>query len=229
MLIVFNQTGYALRLALVGAALATIGFAQMNGRGGSGMMGPVSTGGGISSIGFGMQGGMLGIGAAMDSMAPGPVVGSDGTAYVLRQTAVTSGSQQTIQNELVAISPSSGKVNWALAIAGTMISGPVLGKDGTILLTISEPHQFVSSSTSAQSALVIVAPSATSARVQARVVIDSYLLSTPVMSPDGQTIYVIATEMPGMVAGSQTISAGSRWLYAFGPGTGSFKFKVQLR
>lgn len=220
------QTKRASRLALLGTVLVTFGFAQMNGRGGSGGMGPGSSGSGTSGMGSGMQGGM---GAGMGSMDSGPVVGTDGTAYVLRHTTVTTGSQRTTKNELVAINPSSGVANWALEIAGTMLSEPVLAKDGTILLTTSEPNMFAGSTTTTKPALVIVAPAAASARVQARISIDSDMLSVPVMTPDSQTIYVVATDMPDMVAGNQAVSTGTTFLYAFFPGTGSLKFKVQLR
>ena len=217
----------ALRLVLPGVALVTLGFAQMMGPG------PPATGAGMSGsrggMGSGMQGGISGMGAGMGSMDSGPVVGADGTAYVLRQTVVTTGGQQTTRNELVAIHPSSGKVNWALEIAGTMISQPVLAKDGTILLTTSEPNVFATSTTTTKPALVIVAQAATSARVQARITIDSEMLSLPVMTPDGQTIYVVAAEMPAMAAGRQTVTSGTTFLYAFVPGNGTLKFKVQLQ
>src|SRR5438105_4189169 len=96
-----------LRLALLGPDLVTFGFAQMNGMGG-GMMGSGSSGSGMSGtstgmsggMGSGMQGGMSGMAGGMGSMAAGPVVGTDGTAYVLRETTVTSGSQQTTKREL---------------------------------------------------------------------------------------------------------------------------------
>jgi outer membrane protein assembly factor BamB len=174
---------------------------------------------------------MSGLGVGMATMASGPAVGPDGTAYVLRQTAASGmmGSQSAIKTELVAINPSNGKVNWALQIDGTMISTPVLAKDGTILLTTSEPEMMTGTAAVTAPALVIVAPTATSARVQARVTIDSDMLSLPVMTPDGQTIYVVGTDMPDTQMRGWTTAAGSTYLYAFFPGTGSLKFKVQLR
>jgi outer membrane protein assembly factor BamB len=157
-------------------------------------------------------------------------VGADGTAYVLRQTVVQGmmGGSSTVKNELVAINPSNGNVNWALQIDGAMISGPVLAKDGTILLTTSEPEMMTGAAAAASPALLIVAPSATSARVQARVPIASDVLSLPVVTPDGQTIYVVGTDMPAATMAGLTASAGNTFLYAFLPGSGNLKFKVQL-
>jgi outer membrane protein assembly factor BamB len=192
------------RWALLTTALATAASAQMVGTGG-------------------VMGGM-------GAMAFGPAVGPDGTAYVLRQTVVAGmmGSQSAVKNELVAINPSNGAVNWALQIDGTMTSAPVLAKDGTILLTLSEPGMMTGTAASTP-ALLIVASTATSARVQARVPVDSDVLSQPVTTPDGQTIYVVGTDMPSTPMRGQGASTGTTFLYAFFPGTGSLKFKVQLR
>lgn len=235
-----NECKVPMRLALLGTALVSLGFAQM--MGGNGMMGPGDYGSGTpgadngtmgsgsgmmgGATGFGMQGGMAGMGAGMGNMASDLAIGNDGTAYVMRATAVTAGNQQTIKRELLAVNPSSGNANWALQIDGTLVSEPVLAKDGTILLTTSEPR--AAWNTAVKPALLIVAPAATSARVQARVLVDADFLSAPVITPDGQTIYVVAVDMPFM-SGSQTASAGSTYLYAFNPGTGVLKFKVQLR
>jgi hypothetical protein len=174
------------------------------------------------------SGGVMG---GMGAMAFGPAVGPDGTAYVLRQTVVAGmmGGQSAVKNELVAINPSNGAVNWALQIDGTMTSAPVLAKDGTILLTLSELGMMTGTAAASTPVLLIVAPTATSARVQARVPIDSDMLSQPVTTPDGQTIYVIGTDMPSTPIRSQGASTGTTFLYAFFPGMGNLKFKVQLR
>jgi outer membrane protein assembly factor BamB len=204
---------------IIFAAIMTTGFAQMRGGGNMGVKGVGSTAM------------MSGLGAGMGSMVFSPTVASDGTAYVLRQTAQTGmmGSAPSVKNELVAINPSNGKVNWALQIDGTMISAPVLAKDGTILLTASEPEMMTGISSATSPALVIVAPTSSSARVQARIPIDSDMLSLPVMTLDGQTIYVIGTDMPDTTMAQQGMAPGNTYLYAFFPGTGSLKFKVQLR
>ena len=211
----------AARVVLVMAALAASGFAQMRG----------GFPGGMGGTGSSATTGMSGLGGGMGTMATGPAVGPDGTAYVLRQTSTTGmmGSPSSITTELIAINPSNGKVNWALQIDGTTISTPVLAKDGTILLTTSEPEMMTGATATAAPALLIVAAMATSARIQARVTIDSDMLSLPVVTPDGQTIYVVGTDMPDTPIRGMMASTGTTYLYAFFPGTGSLKFKVQLR
>lgn len=206
------------RLMLV-AALVTAGFAQMRGAGNMG------------GRGAGTTTEMSGLGAGMGTMMFAPVVGADGTAYVVRQTVAAGmmGSTSTVKNELVAINASNGNVNWALQIDGTMISGPVLAKDGTILLTTSEPEMMTGTAATSSPALVIVAPAATSAHVQARIPIASDMLSLPVMTPDGQTIYVIGTDMSDTPMTQQGMAPGNTYLYAFFPSTGSLKFNVKLR
>ena len=201
------------------AALVTTGFAQMRG------------GGPMGGRGSGPTTGMSGLVAGMGNMTFGPAVGADGTAYVLRQTVAGGmmGGNPAVKNELVAINPSNGNVNWNLPIDGTMISGPILAKDGTILLTTSEPQMMTGATAATLPALVIVAPTATSARVQTRVPIASDMLSLPVVTPDGQTIYVLGTDMPDTPMTGLMTSTATTFLYAFFPGTGSLKFKVKLR
>ena len=242
------------RVALLATVLVPLGFAQMNGgMGGGGMMGPGTPSNGSAGMGSGMgggmnggmQGGMSGMGSEAGMMSSGLVVGSDGTAYVLRQTGGTSqqmmgGTQQATKTELVALNPLNGNTNWKLEITGTMISEPVLAKDGTIFLTTSEPgmdsdtergggmHSSNNSTSNAKPALLIITATVSSARVQNRVEIDADVLSTPRLTPDGQTIYVVATQMAQMMGNTSSTSAtGGSTLYAFGPG-GNLKFKVQL-
>jgi len=214
-----------LRLMVLGAALVTFGFAQMGGKGGGAVGGGMGSGAPGTS---GISGVMSGIVIGMPSASAGPVTGADGTAYVLRATTATLGNVPTSAWELVAINPATGKFNWNLPLDGLMISDPVLGKDGTILLTATGTAM-MSSVNAPKPALIIVAPSGTSARVQARISIDADMLSAPVMTQDGQTIYVVATQIPFMTRITQAASAGSTFLYAFFPGTGALKFKVQLR
>lgn len=161
-------------------------------------------------------------------MGGGPVVGADGTAYVLRRSVTTMMGQSTAKTELIAVSPSSGKVNWALQIDGSMISEPVLAKDGSILVTTSEPAMGSATST-VKPSLLIIAPGTTSARVQAKIPIDADVLSSPVATPDGQTIYVIASDMPTGMMRNPSSGTFASYLYAFFPGTGNLKFKVQLQ
>ncbi|MCZ2078566.1 MAG: hypothetical protein LC130_26675 [Bryobacterales bacterium] len=241
-----------LRTALLATALMPFAFAQMNGgMGGGGMMGSGTPSNGTSGMGSGMgggmngdmQGGMSGMGSGVGMMTSGLAVGPDGTAYVVRRSGGTSqqmmgGAQQATKAELVALNPQNGSTNWTLQIDGTMISEPALAKDGTIFLTTSEPgmnsgagqggmHSNNSSTSSAKPALVIITATVTSARVLNRIEIDADVLSTPQIAPDGQTIYVVATEMPDMMDNASTAATRASTLYAFGP-SGNLKFKVQL-
>lgn len=234
---------------MIAAILVPLGLAQMGG----GMMGSGSSGNGMGGNGnmtgaSGMSGGMAG---GMGNMMSGPAVGSDGTAYVLRRNGTaTQGMMdgQTVKTDLVAISPSTGRTTWNLSIDGTMLSEPVMSKDGlTIFLTTSEPgmdgsaagngmhgngngmHGNATSTTNRKPALVVVANSIESARVQNRVEIDADMLSTPRLSPDGQTLYITAlnwTNQTGQSASSNSASMGAT-LYAFSP-NGAPKFKVDL-
>jgi hypothetical protein len=241
-LILNNLTRYTRRLVMIAGILAPLGLAQMGG----GMMGNGSYGTGMGGNGTmtgasGMSGGMAG---GMGDMMSGPAVGPDGTAYVLRRNGTaTQGlmDDQTVKTDLVAISPSTGKATWNLSMDGTMLSEPVLSKDGlTIFLTTSEPgmdggssgngmHGNATSTTNRKPALVIVANSIASARIQNRVDIDADMLSAPRLTPDGQTLYVTAlnlTKQTGQSASSNPTSMGAT-LYAFSP-AGALKFKVDL-
>jgi outer membrane protein assembly factor BamB len=188
-----------------------------------------ATGGGMPGGGA-PTGDIQGVmGSTMGEMMSGFVVGPDGTAYLLRTTTSTAAgsTQQTRKAELIAVNPQTGRANWKLQIDGTMVSTPVLGKDGSIYLTTSE-LPMLTTAVIRKPALVIVAPGATSARVQNRVEIASDLLSVPQISPDGQTVYVVTTDMPEMGNGlMSTTMAVDPTLYAFSP-SGALKFKVQL-
>ena len=192
-----------------------------------GMMGQ----GGTFTMGFGMGGGMMGFfgmgsGTGMGNMMSGPAVGADGTAYMIRSSnsTTTGGSQQAV---LMAINPQNGNTNWSLPMDGTIMSAPVLAKDGTMFLTTSGAFMGFTT-TSQKPALMIISATPTAATVLHRVEIDADVLSVPQLTPDGQTVYVVAADMPGLTNGSSTtVSTGSSTLYAFSPG-GSLKFKVQL-
>jgi outer membrane protein assembly factor BamB len=236
------------RVAVLATALVQLGFAQMNGGMGGGMMGSGTPSNGATGMGGGMsggmQGGMSGMGSGNGMMTSGPVVGPDGTAYVVRQAGGTSqqmmgGTQQATKTELVALNPQNGNANWTQQIDGTMVSEPVLAKDGTIFLTTSEPsmnsdaeqgggmHSSNNSTSNTKPALVIITATVTSARVLNRVEIDADVLSVPRITPDGQTIYVVATQMPGMTSNASTSATGGSTLFGFGP-NGALRFKVQL-
>ena len=188
--------------------------------------------GSAASGGLGSYAGMAdGMGAGM--MAAGPVVGPDGTAYVLRTTTAAAtpmgGGTSASTRQLVAINPSTGAQSWSVTLTGTMLSVPVLGKGGAIYLTASEPSFMTNAGTNGRtSTLIIVSATATSAAVQNQIAIPGDVLSAPQVTPDGQTVYVIASDMSEMLAAYSGSSqfAGSV-LYAYSAG-GQLKFKVQL-
>lgn len=234
-----------MRLALLTTLIAGTAFSQM-GMGGGGMMGqgttptnntpgsggPMMGQGTTFTMGFGMGGGMMGFfgmgsGTGMGNMMSGPAVGADGTAYMIRSSnSTTTGASQPAV--LMAINPQNGNTNWSLPIDGTIMSAPVLAKDGTIFLTTSNALMGTSTTTNQTLALMIISATPTSAMVLHRVQIDATVVSAPQLTPDGQTVYVVTANMPGMTnRGSTTTFTGSSTLYAFSPG-GSLKFKVQL-
>lgn len=156
----------------------------------------------------------------MGSLAVGP----DGTAYLVRAASSNSIGMMGAASGgavLIAVNPQTGKANWKAPISGTMISQPVLGAAGaTIYLTTSEPP-FLGSTATAQPALLIVTASS---GVVNRISIAADMLSAPTVSADGQTVYVLATDVGGFTTAGMT---GTGTLYAFSP-TGTLKFKVQL-
>ena len=191
-------------------AVVQLGLAQMRGPGGVGG-GTVPGTGMVGRTGF-----------QMEYMLPPPAVGPDGTAYAMRvSTSTMAGSNTQTKTELIAVSAQNGKTNWALEIDGTMFSEPVLSKDGgTIFLTTSEPGP----QAARQPGFIVVVATATAARVSNRVDIDADLLSSPSVTPDGQTIYIVAAKMPVPARGNVL---GNSTLYAFSP-AGALKFKVAL-
>ena len=218
----------ATRLVVIAALAVPLSLAQMgNGGMGGGSTGNAGVGNGMTRMAGTMSGGM-------GDMMLGPTVGPDGTAYVVRTSNSSQGmmSNQTPKAELVAINPSSGKASWSLSIGGAMASEPALSKDGlTIFMTTSEAGFVISrsgTSSGQKPALLIIANSSTSARIQNKVEIDADILSAPRLTPDGQTVYVIAMEMPQMSGqDDSTVAAITSTLYAFSP-SGALKFKMDL-
>ena len=249
-----------LRAILIAAVLATVTFAQMgggtgNGMGngtGNGMMGPGnSTPTGTNGMGQGMVNGMgssMGMSGAMGSreMMDGPTVGTDGTVYVVRLASTsTSTGQGMMQSttgsskyELVAISPVNGSTKWKLEITGTMVSEPVLGKDGKIFLAASDfvmngqsqsgggmMNSGSSTTTTGRSRLLIVTAYPTTATVSNTIAVDSDVLSAPRTADDSGSYVVYATGFE-MGTDSDAIASGTKTLYAFTPG-GQIKFSVK--
>jgi outer membrane protein assembly factor BamB len=207
------------------AAAAPMLSAQMGGGMGRGV-------GSTASGGIGMYSSMAD-GMGMGMMASGPAVGADGTAYVLRDataSATPMGSGvSTATRQLVAINPATGAQNWSVSLTGTMLSVPVLGKAGAIYLTASEPPFMANAGANGRtSSLIVISSTGSSAAVQSQIAVPGDILSTPQVTPDGQTIYVISTDMPQMLQAYNGSSqfAGSV-LYAYSA-SGQLKFKVQL-
>ena len=249
----------SLRAILIAAVLATVTFAQMgggmgNGMGngtGNGMMGPGnSTPTGTNGMGQGMANGMgsaMGMSGAMGSreMMDGPTVGTDGTVYVVRLASTSTSSQGMMSSptgsskyELVAISPVNGSAKWKLEITGTMVSEPVLGKDGKIFLAASDfvmngqsqsgggmMNSGSSTTTSGRSRLLIVTAYPTTATVSNTIAVDSDVLSAPRTADDSGSYVVYATGFE-MGTDSDAIASGTKTLYAFTPG-GQIKFSVK--
>jgi hypothetical protein len=210
--------GRMVRAMFFAAVLTQFGFAQMGGGMGGGIGGGPGSGIGVGT-GRGITGGLS---TAMGNVMTGVVVGPDGTAYLLRANGsyTASAGSGSVSNDLIAVNPQTGRANWKVSIGGSMMSQLVLSS-GQIYLTTSALPMYDENATN-QSAFVIVS-SATGAVVN-RVNIAGDLLSAPVVSPDGQTIYVMAVDMTGFNTAGVS---GSTTLYAFSP-SGAVKFHVPL-
>ncbi len=220
------------------AALAPTAKAQMMGWCGPGQ-------------GSGWWGGMAGMGsmgAPMSAMRT-PVIGPDGTAYVLR-SAPTPANQSSFPpagKELAAVDPSTGGVRWTVPIDGWMVSRPAVAGDGRIFLTASgTPMAYGSTQwggmmwgpmmggnytpgAASPSTLFIVGDGGTSATLIARVELDARALSEPQLAPDpdgGYLVYVTGFNMGWNGYNAASAPAGA-FLYAFHP-DGQLKFKVAL-
>jgi hypothetical protein len=178
-------------------------------------------------------------------MMDGPTVGPDGTVYVVRLASTSTSSQGMMSSngsskyELVAISPVNGSTKWKLEIAGTMVSEPVLGKDGKIFLTASNfamngrsqagggaTNSGTSTNTTGKSRLLIVTALPTTAAISGTIAVDSDVLSAPTIADDSGSyaVYVTGFEMGN---DNDAIASGTKTLYAFTP-SGQIKFSVRI-
>lgn len=209
-------------IALFAVALVPLGLAQMGPGMGSGTGNGSGTGTGIGmGPGRGMEGGGL---AGMSNIMTGLTVGPDGTAYLVRNTGTTATGMMygaTGGAALIAINPQTGSAKWKAPIDGTMMSQPVVSAGGSIFLTTSEPPVLGTTATRQPAFLVL---SAATGAVVNRVSIAADMLSLPIVSPDGQTIYVMAVDLSGIATAGMS---GSSTLYGFSP-SGAVKFKVVL-
>ena len=168
----------------------------------------------------------------MESMMRGPVVGPDGTVYLLK-TNVTlgpggmmGGTAANVKTQLVAIS--AGSVSWTLELDGWMVSRPVFAPDGNILLSESFPPDSAFGLAVPQvnvqdrdAKLLIITPTGSSAQISTQTQVDTDALSEPriVTLTDG-SYHILATgfDMGGMMDAFFNGRASSRQkisLYTF--------------
>ncbi|MBF0563632.1 MAG: hypothetical protein HQK89_00160 [Nitrospirae bacterium] len=193
---------------------------------------------GVQVYGMGMGSGMgtgsgMGIGSTtammgstdnygmMNGMSGSPVVGSDGTAYLLTyQLSSTSGtSSSTFKSTLSAVTLSGQKTS--ITLTG-IVSRPVLSSDGGLLFaTTSMPDMsqynmmgnFSTSTTSLSTLYVIQLPLTQNSKLTAVSLAGNYA-SVPVIV--NNKIYVSTTDFGGSMMGSGVVSnpqQGSSYLY----------------
>jgi hypothetical protein len=149
----------------------------------------------------------------MGSMMAGPVVGPDGTVYLVKTNVAVGrggmmgGTATNVKTQLVAVL--AGSVSWTLDLDGWMISRLVLSPDGNIIMSESFPPDFVFGLAGSQAnvqdrnaKLLIVTPMGNSAQILAQTPVDTDALSEPsiVTLPDG-SYQILATgfDMGGMM------------------------------
>lgn len=210
-----------MRIALTIATLATLIFALP-------IHGQIVGMGQMQTLGSGtwmMPGGM-------GSMMLGPVVGPDGTVYLLKSkvtpgpTGMMGGTAAGTKTQLVAVS--AGAVAWTLDLDGWMVSRPVIAPDGKIVLSESFPPDFVfglagsQANTQDQEAkLLIITPAGNSAQITSQTNVDVDALSQPsiIAMPDGSyQILAVGFDMGGMMGAffnGQANSSQQVSLYTF--------------
>jgi hypothetical protein len=238
------------RTALLTAAFTTLAFAQMGGGMGPGNSSNPGTTGMNSSQGMvsGM-GSTMGMSGAMGSreMMDGPTIGPDGTVYVVRHVSASTTNQGMMppstgasKYELVAISAVNGAANWKLDVAGTMVSEPVLAKDGKIFMTASDfvmngknqsgggmMNPGTATATARKSRLIVVTANSTSASISSTIEMDSDVLSAPKVSAESADYSVYVTGFEMGVDDKDTVASGQKTLYAF-TSAASLKFSVKI-
>ena len=207
-------------MVFAGTAGAAMGPGMGSGTGGSGTVG--------GSMGPGMGSGTIGSGAMMgggfamtntggfgmtNGMAAAPVVGSDGTAYLISYTPSanpgTIPSSSSFQSIITAVTP-SGSIS-TITLNG-IVSRPVV--EGNVLIaTASLPDMsnfdvvgnFGSATPSEQSMAYIVNLPFTASSVPVGVSLDGQFASTPVI--ENNNAYVVTSDFgSGMMTGSSTFS-----------------------
>jgi hypothetical protein len=188
--------------AVIVMAFAARSEAMMDGgMMGGGYMGFAMTNNG----GFGMMNGMAGT----------PVVGDDGTAYLVSytppttaQTAGTAPTSQSFQSSLMAFSPNGG-TPVTLTFNG-ILSRPVVAFDGSYLVaTASLPnfaqYNFIDSNyTSGQSVLYAVQLPLSATSTPIAIALEGDYASVPVIQ--NNMVYVTTTDFGNAMMGSGTFS-----------------------
>ena len=241
------------RTVLLTAAFTTLTFAQMGGGmgpGNSGNPGTPSTTGMNSSQGMASgMGSSMGMSGAMGSreMMDGPAVGPDGTVYVVRLASTSTTNQGMMspstgasKYELVAINATNGATNWKLEVGGTMLSEPVLAKDGKIFMTASDfvmngknqsgsgmMNPGTATGTARKSRLIVVTAVSGPASISNTIELDSDVLSAPKVTAEASNYSVYVTGFEMGVDDKDTIASGQKTLYAFTP-AGDLKFSVKV-
>lgn len=193
---------------------------------------PGYVGGGMMGGGFGYMGfAMTNYGGfgMMNGLAGAPVVGSDGTAYLISYAptaAATSGTAptyQSFQSSLMAFSPNGGTP--ATLTFNGILSRPVVAGDGSfIVATASMPEfsQFNVSGAGSQSVLYAVQLPLTSSSKPIAVTLNGEFASVPVI--ENNMIYVTTTDFGNAMFGSGTFnmfnydfgnSAAQSYLYIY--------------
>ncbi|MEJ2682926.1 MAG: hypothetical protein P8Z71_00830 [Candidatus Sulfobium sp.] len=223
-------------------AVSVMAFAAPSGA----MMGNYNgtTGSAVSAVGGMMGGGFAmtnngGFGM-MNGMAGAPVVGSDGTAYLVSYsptttpTAGTAPTSASFQSNLMAFSPSGG-TPVTLALKG-IVSRPVV-EGGFLVATASLPDfsQFDVAGNNNQSVLYAVQLPLADTSAPAAVALDGEFASVPVIQ--NNMVYVTTTDFGNAMMGSGTFSmfnydfstsAAKSYLYIFNLNDGSLnKYEIQ--
>ena len=205
------------KILLTGILVGLLVFAGITG---AAMMGP-GTGGSMMTPGTGGTGTMMfgGMGMTnsggfgmMNGMAGAPVVGDDGTAYIVglnpTASAGTPPGSSVFQSTISAVTPAGGLQTITL---NGIVSRPVVA-DGMLVATASLPNPAnfdllgnLGTTPSGQSVLYAVELPLTSTRVPIAVSLDGMFASTPVIA--NNNVYVVTSDFGGaMMNGNNTFN-----------------------
>ena len=196
------------KILLTGILAGVLVFAGISG---AAMMGPGT--GGTGAMMFGGMG-MTNSGGfgMMNGMAGAPVVGDDGTAYIVglnpTASAGTPPGSGVFQSTISAVTPAGGLQTITL---NGIVSRPVVA-DGMLVATASLPNPAnfdllgnLGTTPSGQSVLYAVELPLTSTKVPIAVSLDGMFASTPVIA--NNNVYVVTSDFGGaMMNGNNTFN-----------------------